>query len=400
MLTLVAFLRRRAQFNAYLTSNTSLTANRYFRLMGIASLEIICTIPISAYGLYLNVMAGPVYPWISWEDTHFNYSKVNQYPAVLWRTDRNAVISFELSRWLAPFCAFVFFAFFGFAQEARANYYKAFVCICGYLPSCSCVSSRSSKHGINIEKSPKCVIQFLMGFFLSVHTSFFRSNAWNNVGTLPVYVARPVGTSMPPSCSFTSEDTHTWSHSYYERFPDTPSTPPSMKTETTHDGHQGSVRPTFASPLDPLPPYNFAQPPPIHTTMSSTFTLSSPTEKESPFASYRGLASTASLAASCSTPSSPTPIYDQFRRRTFDGPISVVEIPPVPSFPHTPTLPLTRRASMPVSPMSPLSPTEPTSSPTDSMFSHESDQSAVSLSLTDIEAAYGARVPSFVSLEV
>ncbi|TBU43025.1 GPCR fungal pheromone mating factor [Dichomitus squalens] len=127
VLTLMAFLRRRAQFNAYLTSNTSLTANRYFRLMGLASLEIVCTVPISAYGLYLNITAGPMNPWISWDDTHFDYSKVDQFPAVIWRADKNAVISFELSRWLAPFCAFVFFAFFGFAQEARINYRKAFM---------------------------------------------------------------------------------------------------------------------------------------------------------------------------------------------------------------------------------------------------------------------------------
>ncbi|KAI1790857.1 GPCR fungal pheromone mating factor, partial [Ganoderma leucocontextum] len=122
VLTLINFIRRRAQFNTYLTSNTSLTPNRYFRLMAIASFEILFTIPISAYGLYLNLAAGPMNPWISWEDTHFNYSKVDQFPAVLWRMDKNAVISFELSRWLAPFCAFVFFAFFGFAQEARFHY--------------------------------------------------------------------------------------------------------------------------------------------------------------------------------------------------------------------------------------------------------------------------------------
>ena len=34
------------------------------------------------------------------------------------------------------------------------------------------------------------------------------------------------------------------------------------------------------------------------------------------------------------------------------------------------------------------------------MFSRDSAQSAVSLSYTDIEAAYGSRMPSFVSLEV
>ncbi|KAI0334179.1 fungal pheromone STE3G-protein-coupled receptor [Cubamyces sp. BRFM 1775] len=155
VLTFAAFLRRRAQFNAYLTSNSSLTANRYFRLMAIASVEIVCTVPISAYGLYLNLTSAPMNPWISWDDTHFNYSKVDQYPAVLWRMDRNAVISFELSRWLAPFCALVFFAFFGFAQEARSNYRKAFLWLRNLAPFRKIFPERPPKGAVPIEKAAK-----------------------------------------------------------------------------------------------------------------------------------------------------------------------------------------------------------------------------------------------------
>lgn len=166
VLTLRAFLRRRAQFNAYLASNTSLTANRYFRLMGIASVEIVCTVPISAYGLYLNLTAGRIAPWISWEDTHFNYSKVEQYPAALWRMDQNAVISFELSRWLAPFCAFVFFGFFGFAEEARANYAKAFRWVRNLPPFRRLFPVRPVKGTVSIEKAAGYVCPLHCGVHL------------------------------------------------------------------------------------------------------------------------------------------------------------------------------------------------------------------------------------------
>lgn len=94
--------------------------------MALATVELLCTIPLSGYGLYLNLTAAPMNPWISWEDTHFDYSHVNQYPAVIWRMSYNSVVSFELSRWAAPFCAFVFFGFFGFAEEARKNYVVVF----------------------------------------------------------------------------------------------------------------------------------------------------------------------------------------------------------------------------------------------------------------------------------
>lgn len=96
--------------------------NRYFRLMAIATTDLLFSVPISAYGIYLNVAQGEIFPWISWDDTHFQFWKVYQVSGVAWRANRDTLISVELSRWLVPFCAFVFFAFFGFASEARAFY--------------------------------------------------------------------------------------------------------------------------------------------------------------------------------------------------------------------------------------------------------------------------------------
>ena len=105
-------------------ANPTLTAYRYMRLMALAAVEILFTIPIATYGMVLNITVYPIQPWISWSDTHFDYSQVNLYPAVLWRMSRVSVISIELSRALPLLCAFVFFAFFGFANEAKRNYRK------------------------------------------------------------------------------------------------------------------------------------------------------------------------------------------------------------------------------------------------------------------------------------
>ncbi|CCM02276.1 uncharacterized protein FIBRA_04361 [Fibroporia radiculosa] len=123
ILTLRAFFRRRAQFMQCLASSSGLTANRYFRLMALATVELLCTVPISTYGLYLNLSAGPLNPWINWANVHYDYSQVDQYPAIIWRSQRTAIIAFGLSTWAVPFCALIFFAFFGFAEEARKNYF-------------------------------------------------------------------------------------------------------------------------------------------------------------------------------------------------------------------------------------------------------------------------------------
>nr|QQL12041.1 mating-type protein STE3.2 [Hypsizygus marmoreus] len=126
VLSLRSFARRRVEFGQFLSSNTSLTISRYFRLMALAMSDIVFTTPPAIFMLWLNLSATTVSPWVSWEDTHFDYSRVVQYPAILWRSDRLTLIAVEFTRWVTPLCALIFFAFFGFADEAKRNYRRAF----------------------------------------------------------------------------------------------------------------------------------------------------------------------------------------------------------------------------------------------------------------------------------
>ncbi|KAJ7759923.1 pheromone A receptor-domain-containing protein [Mycena metata] len=129
ILSLREFNRRRAQFALLLSASSStspLSLSRYFRLMSLATIELVFNTPISAYGLYLTITHDQIRPWISWANTHYDFSTVDVFPALLWRSSQATVVTIELSRWAVVFCAFVFFAFFGFAAEARKNYRLAF----------------------------------------------------------------------------------------------------------------------------------------------------------------------------------------------------------------------------------------------------------------------------------
>ncbi|KAF5378596.1 hypothetical protein D9615_007165 [Tricholomella constricta] len=127
VLSLRSFFRRRVEFGQFLASNKSLTISRYFRLMALATTEIMFTTPLAIFSMWLNITANPISPWISWEDTHFDYFRVGQFPAIIWRSSsRSTVIGLELSRWVIPLCALVFFGFFGFAEEAKRNYRALF----------------------------------------------------------------------------------------------------------------------------------------------------------------------------------------------------------------------------------------------------------------------------------
>ncbi|KAL6308809.1 putative fungal pheromone GPCR, STE3-type [Sparassis latifolia] len=115
-------LARQAQFKEFLPAVGGLTRGRYMRLMALAMTDIVLTIPFGAYELYSNASGGAVQPWGSWANAHYNFSRVDQYPAVLWMRTPSLAVPLQLSRWMSPLCAVVFFAYFGFADEARRNY--------------------------------------------------------------------------------------------------------------------------------------------------------------------------------------------------------------------------------------------------------------------------------------
>jgi len=119
-LAIRAFMGRRKEFGDLIAANANLTYSCYRRLVALASTDFCFTIPLALWPIIVNGVMLKVHPWISWADTHWGYSIIRQFPRIL---DPPATIySFETTRWSAVLCAFVFFGFFGFADEARKNY--------------------------------------------------------------------------------------------------------------------------------------------------------------------------------------------------------------------------------------------------------------------------------------
>lgn len=128
--------------------------------MALAITEMLCTTPLASFVIWLNATAQPIAPWRGLADAHFKFSRVEQVPAVIWRQNHLIVVSMELTRWIAPVCALVFFAFFGFAEEARRNYRMLFWAVVkpfGFSPP----APQSSAHS-----SVGCVVFFICLFIL------------------------------------------------------------------------------------------------------------------------------------------------------------------------------------------------------------------------------------------
>lgn len=120
LLAVLVLRRRQSEFKQALQEHNNLNSNRYFRLMALAFTDVIFTIPITSYFLWVNLAQNPVYGW-SWVSSHDGFDRVDTVPAVLWQNQ--AAGGFEVSRWVNVLGAFVFFGFFGFSEEARRHYY-------------------------------------------------------------------------------------------------------------------------------------------------------------------------------------------------------------------------------------------------------------------------------------
>jgi len=71
-MSIIAFRKRQAEFKEILSANANLSSNRFFRLMALAGIEVLCSVPLGISSMVLNATRGVVSPWISWEDTHYS----------------------------------------------------------------------------------------------------------------------------------------------------------------------------------------------------------------------------------------------------------------------------------------------------------------------------------------
>lgn len=105
----------------------------YWRLVAFCSAEIIFTLPMGIYDLVANVVSTKPVPYVSWSSIHSGFSHIDRYPAAAWQSVHNIAIGVELMRWIYVVCALSIFGFFGWSEEVRGFYHRAFRPVCRYL---------------------------------------------------------------------------------------------------------------------------------------------------------------------------------------------------------------------------------------------------------------------------
>ncbi|KZV63973.1 fungal pheromone STE3G-protein-coupled receptor [Peniophora sp. CONT] len=131
------FYRQRRDINHFLQSNSSVSRTNYFRILALASIDILFTLPMGIASIALTVIElsshGPIpfypgwtYDHAQWEPERFSY-------ADLMASGTFRVAEFYFSQWTSPVLAFVIFSLFGVTSEARASYWRVICTIGGWF---------------------------------------------------------------------------------------------------------------------------------------------------------------------------------------------------------------------------------------------------------------------------
>jgi pheromone a factor receptor len=147
-MTIYHLVKRKRQFNEIMSSNRGLNQSRYIRLMMLASCDMLITTPLSTYfmawGIKRIIQLGN--PSYSWARLRHNYSHIPEITSIQLKANPAKLTSAELTRWSVVVCAFIFFAFFGFADEAWIHYRRVYTSLArrvGYSTSSGTLTGSS-----------------------------------------------------------------------------------------------------------------------------------------------------------------------------------------------------------------------------------------------------------------
>ncbi|KAJ4483532.1 pheromone receptor [Lentinula aciculospora] len=125
--TLRNFYNHRVEFAKVASNNSSMSPSRYIRLMLLVFVDMFCNTPIGLFAIIVATRAA-VLPFSALSET-VDFTNVQLVPASVWKAERLSHAAVEINHWVPVFCSFVFFVFFGFAEEAKKNYRKAYDCL-------------------------------------------------------------------------------------------------------------------------------------------------------------------------------------------------------------------------------------------------------------------------------
>ncbi|KAG8827203.1 a-factor receptor [Serendipita sp. 399] len=118
-------LQRRGELSKLFISGKKNNESRFYRLLAMTLVQTLIHFPIGLFTVLFNATQLKMSPWISWDDTHFDYMRILYFPRTTVESTPNAVMKLSISFWTVPLCGFLYFLFFGTGKDARRQYRMA-----------------------------------------------------------------------------------------------------------------------------------------------------------------------------------------------------------------------------------------------------------------------------------
>lgn len=128
------FYRQSRDINHFLQSNNSVSRTNYIRILALASIDVLLSLPFGIVNVILYVTGQLSYArlpfYFGWTYDHTDWEPVRISYAELLATGVSSVVRSYVIQWTSPVLAFAIFGLFGVTLEARASYWRA-ICTVG-----------------------------------------------------------------------------------------------------------------------------------------------------------------------------------------------------------------------------------------------------------------------------
>ena len=133
------FYHQRQDVNRFLQSNDSISRTNYFRVLALASVDVLLTLPVGIVNIALNVsdslaqLPGGLPFYFGWTTDHSEWKPVGFSYADIVAGRTSTVARLYFIQWTSPVLAFAIFGLFGVTAEARTSYWRIICTICGWF---------------------------------------------------------------------------------------------------------------------------------------------------------------------------------------------------------------------------------------------------------------------------
>ncbi|KZV66427.1 STE3-domain-containing protein [Peniophora sp. CONT] len=131
------YYRQKKSVNAFLRSTNSMSRTVYLRVIMVASIDVLLTLPAAIVNLVLEIVQGvelhvlPFYP--GWTVVHTDWSPPSVSYADLKAGGTAGLAQSYFTQWTSPVLAFAIFGLFGLTTEARTSYWHILRTIFGFF---------------------------------------------------------------------------------------------------------------------------------------------------------------------------------------------------------------------------------------------------------------------------